>query len=75
MANSGYAHLSNGGDELFLANFSVLQYIVSPSGSCVLHLKEHLHDEQKKEETKHIGNTIYEFTEFVIDILQVIEKI
>src|SRR5688572_4480902 len=68
MANSGYAYLTKGCDELFVNNFKGLDYIVSPSGSCVLHLKEHLHDAQREADAQHIRNTIYEFTEFVTDI-------
>lgn len=43
MANSGFAHLTGGCDELFIKNFAAFDYIVSPSGSCVLHIREHLH--------------------------------
>jgi L-lactate dehydrogenase complex protein LldE len=50
MANSGFSHLTKGCDELFVKNFSGLDYIVSPSGSCVLHIKEHLHDDKREQE-------------------------
>lgn len=43
MANSGFEHLTQGCNDLFLDNFDSFDYIVSPSGSCVLHIKEHLH--------------------------------
>ncbi len=43
MANSGFGHLTQGCDSLFIKNFSSFDYIVAPSGSCVLHIKEHLH--------------------------------
>src|SRR5579871_4357604 len=43
MANSGFSHLTGGCDELFIKNFSDFEYIVSPSGSCVLHIREHRH--------------------------------
>ena len=43
MANSGFEHLTHGCNELFVKNFGDLDYIVSPSGSCVLHIKDHLH--------------------------------
>lgn len=74
MANSGFEHLGNGCNELFVKNFADVDYIVSPSGSCVLHLKEHLHDEKREDEAVHIRSHIYELTEFLIDILKV-EKI
>lgn len=46
MANSGFEHLTKGTNELFIKNFQEFEYIVCPSGSCVLHIKDHLHSEQ-----------------------------
>jgi len=43
MANSGFEHLTKGCNDLFIKNFEEFDYIVSPSGSCVLHIKDHLH--------------------------------
>lgn len=74
MANSGFAALSKNCDKNFVANFRGLDYIVGPSGSCVLHLKEHLHDEQHPGEAEHIRKHVYELTEFLIDVLK-IEKL
>lgn len=70
MANSGFAGLSKGCDTNFVKNFSGVDYIVAPSGSCVLHIKEHLHD---KDEQKafYIKQHIYELTEFLIDVLKI----
>ena len=69
MANSGFASLTAGCDKNFVSNFDDVDFIVSPSGSCVLHLKEHLHD---KDETKalYIREHIYELTEFIVDVLK-----
>jgi len=50
MANSGYEKLAKGCEQNFLENFRELEYIVSPSGSCVLHIKEHLHDSRNPDE-------------------------
>ena len=69
MANSGFASLSEGCDKNFVANFGEVDYIVSPSGSCVLHVKEHLHDSDEIK-ASHIRNHIYELTEFIVDILK-----
>ena len=71
MANSGFEHLTKGCNELFISNFSEFDYIVSPSGSCVLHIKDHLHDEENESAAKNIRSKIYELTEFLTDILQV----
>lgn len=70
MANSGFASLSKGCDKNFVQNFSGVDYIVAPSGSCVLHIKEHLHDDDEVK-AKHIREHIYELTEFLVDILKV----
>ncbi len=74
MANSGFGHLTKGCDELFVKNFSGLDYIVSPSGSCVLHIKEHLHDEKREAEAASIRTKIYELSEFLTDVIK-LEKI
>src|SRR5689334_18916372 len=71
MANSGFASMAKGCDKNFVANFSGFDYIVSPSGSCVLHLKEHLKDDKHKEEANHIKSHIYELAEFLTDVLNV----
>lgn len=71
MANSGFASLSKGCDSNFIENFTGFDYIVAPSGSCVLHVKEHLHDEKYPQEALHIRNSIYELTEFLTDIVKV----
>jgi len=71
MANSGFEHLTHGCNELFVKNFGGLDYIVSPSGSCVLHIKDHLHDEAHEEEAKSIRSKIFELTEFLVDVLNV----
>ncbi|TZF84087.1 (Fe-S)-binding protein [Pedobacter sp. BS3] len=71
MANSGYEHLTGKCDELFVDNFSSFDYIVAPSGSCTLHVKEHLHAHQYPEKAKHIRSHIYELVEFLTDVLKV----
>lgn len=71
MANSGYDHLSEGCNKNFLNNFQGLDYIVCPSGSCALHIKEHLKVENKADESLKIRNNVYELTEFLVDILKV----
>ena len=71
MANSGYEHLTSGCSELFVDNFSGLDYVVSPSGSCTLHIKEHLHSVNNETEAAAIRNKIYELTEFLTDVLKV----
>jgi L-lactate dehydrogenase complex protein LldE len=69
MANAGFSHLTAKNDELFIRNFSGFDYIVSPSGSCVLHLKDHLHSEQNNDAALEIRSKIMEFSEFLTDII------
>ena len=71
MANSGFEHLSTGCDKNFVENFKGFDYIVAPSGSCVLHINQHLHDENHPAEAKKIRETTYELISFLTDILKV----
>ncbi len=71
MANSGYSGLTKGCDRNFIRNFADTDYIVAPSGSCVLHVKEHLQDAENPEEARHISTHIFELTEFLTDVLKV----
>jgi len=71
MANSGFSELTKGCDQNFVRNFKGFDYIVAPSGSCVLHVKEHLKDDQNPSEAQKIRDNIFELTEFLIDILRV----
>ena len=71
MANSGFAALSKGCDKNFVANFAGFDYVVAPSGSCVLHVKEHLKDAANLIAATKIRNTIFELTEFLTDVLHV----
>jgi len=71
MANAGFEHLAEPCNELFISNFSGYDYIVAPSGSCVLHIKDHLHSNTKEDDAKNIREKIFELTEFLTDILKV----
>ncbi|MBC7723028.1 MAG: (Fe-S)-binding protein [Pedobacter sp.] len=71
MANSGFEDKAKACNELFVQNFSGYDYVVSPSGSCTLHIKEHLHTDAHTNEEKHIRKTVYELTEFITDVLKV----
>ena len=71
MANSGFSFLNKGCDKNFVDNFAGYDYVVAPSGSCVLHVKEHLKDEKRPEVAKKIRDSVYELTEFLTDVLKV----
>lgn len=71
MANSGYEHLTQSCNHLFTENFSRFDYIVCPSGSCALHIKDHLHDNKNEAAATAIRSKVYELTEFLTDVLKV----
>jgi L-lactate dehydrogenase complex protein LldE len=71
MANSGFEHLTGGCNKLFIDNFQGFDYIVSPSGSCVLHIREHLHDDKRPELAQQVSHQVWELTSFLTDVLQV----
>lgn len=71
MANSGFEHLTMGCNNLFTDNFRGCDYIVCPSGSCTLHIKEHLHSDKDEKEATQIRGKVYELVEFLTDVLKV----
>jgi L-lactate dehydrogenase complex protein LldE len=71
MANSGFEHLTGGCNELFIKNFAEFDYVVAPSGSCVLHIREHLHDEKSPKAAATLSHKVYELTSFLTDVLKV----
>jgi L-lactate dehydrogenase complex protein LldE len=71
MANSGFSDLTKGCDVNFVKNFKDFDYIVAPSGSCVLHIKEHLKEGGDKAELEKIRHSVYELSEFMVDVLKV----
>ena len=70
LANAGFARRTTGIDANFLRNFEQYDYIVSPSGSCVLHVHEHLSAYHPGNGTAH-PRKIFELCEFLTDVLQV----
>lgn len=73
LANSGFNGMTSACNKNFTENFKEADYIVCPSGSCALHVKEHLHDETNPAKAEQIRNRVYELTEFLTDILKVKE--
>ena len=71
MANAGFEHTTSETSELFTKNFLDSDYIVSPPGSCTLHIKHHLHSMHREREASEVRGKIYELSEFLTDILQV----
>ncbi len=71
MANSGFSHLTQECDDLITENFAGFDYVVVPSGSCALHIKDHLHSEKHPDDAKILRTRVYELVEFMTDILKV----
>jgi L-lactate dehydrogenase complex protein LldE len=71
MANSGFSHLTKSCNDLFINNFAEYDYIVSPSGSCTLHIKEHLISPTEPDKANAIRHKVYELTEFLTDVLNI----
>lgn len=71
MANSGFEHLSGGCNSLFIKIFIGYDYTVAPSGSCILHIKEHFKDEKQLALSQHIKEITYEVTAFLTDVLKI----
>lgn len=74
MANSGFEHLSQGCNEIIIEKFSAFDYVVGPSASCILHIKEHLHSDKNEGRATAIRSKVFELVEFLTDILK-IEKL
>ena len=73
MGNSGCERDAVATEELFVKNFSGYQYIVSPSGSCVHHVRDHLTAARQTSETLAVRSNVYELVEFLHDVLRVKE--
>jgi L-lactate dehydrogenase complex protein LldE len=75
MANAGFERDTVGTTAHFIETFAAYDYVVCPSGSCVLHVKKHSPKAPGLEkEQAALHDKIFEFTEFLTDILG-IEKV
>ena len=71
MANGGFEDYTAGCNHNFVRSFAGYDYIVSPSGSCVMHVKDHLHDDGNEVSATAVRTRTYELCEFLTDILKV----
>ena len=69
MANSGFGQLMHGCDELFTSTFADFDYIVAPSASCTLHVKEHLSSQKNPQAANEIRAKVFELVEFLTDVI------
>lgn len=71
MANSGYEYESVGACNNFVENFKGFDYIVTPSGSCAYHVKQHYNIIDQTEDVKNVRNNVYELCDFIVNVLNV----
>jgi len=71
MANSGCHPDAAAAEALFVRNFAGYDYIVSPSGSCTHHVRDHLIAIPQTPEVTAVRRNAYELVEFLHDIVGV----
>jgi L-lactate dehydrogenase complex protein LldE len=74
LANSGAEKKAVKTYRNFVQNFHSFDYVVSPSGSCVYHVRKHYDILEQTDEVKKVRRSTFELCEFLTDILQ-IEKL
>ena len=73
MANSGCQDDAAATEKLFVKNFTGFDYIVTPSGSCAHHVREHLTAVPQNATVAKVRRSTYELVEFLHDVLEVRE--
>lgn len=71
LANSGSEQESKAVYKNFVRNFKDFDYIVTPSGSCAYHVREHYDILEQTEDVKKVRQSTYELCEFIVDILKI----
>lgn len=69
MANSGFEKESIQTYQLFVENFHSFDYVVTPSGSCAYHVREHFDILEQNDRVRHVRSSTYELCEFLTRIL------
>ncbi len=70
LANSGIHHHAKKYEVRYKKVFSGYDYIICPSGSCTLHVRDHFRDTGHDPEFSDIRKRTYELTEFLHDIIE-----
>lgn len=71
LANSGAEQKAVKTYRNFVRNFQTFDYVVSPSGSCVYHVRNHYDILEQTGEVKKVRQSTFELCEFLTDILKV----
>jgi L-lactate dehydrogenase complex protein LldE len=73
--NSGYHRESKSVAEHMIKTFESADYVVSPSGSCVLMIQEYAHlfqaNDNWRQKAEELAAKTFELTQFIVDILKV----
>lgn len=70
MANSGFECYSKDTYLHFIKNYEAYDYIVSPSGSCVYHVRQHFNIIEQTDQVRHIRKNTYELCDFIKNVLK-----
>ena len=70
MANAGFEHHSVKTMAVFVESFDRYDYIVAPSGSCVLHVRDHV---KSPDPARPFNERVFELCQFLVDVLHVKE--
>jgi L-lactate dehydrogenase complex protein LldE len=73
MANSGCHADARATEALYVKNFAGYEHIVTPSGSCAHHVREHLTAVDATPQALQVRHNTFELCEFLHDVLQVVE--
>ena len=71
MANSGYEMESVGACNNFVNNFKDFDYIVTPSGSCAYHVKNHYNIIPQTDEVIQVRENVIELCDFILNVLKI----
>ncbi|AFC86984.1 (Fe-S)-binding protein [Frateuria aurantia] len=71
MANSGCEKDAAATEQLFVDNFAGYEYIVTPSGSCTHHIRDHLTAIEQTDTVRQVRTRTMELVEFLHDVLKV----
>jgi len=68
MADNGFNAEGAATEALFVRNFSGIDYIVAPEGSCVHHVRDNFDAIEQTDQVKQVRSRTYELVEFLHDI-------
>jgi L-lactate dehydrogenase complex protein LldE len=71
MANAGCERDALETARNFVRAFAGYDYVVSPSGSCVYHVRHHYDLLEQTDEVRQVRDRVYELCQFLVDVLHV----